>query len=124
MAGKIVAVLTASGKGVIHALPIATGKLTNKNARPVKAGFQTLLPSPPKSDFATMIPNAAPSTVCQTGIVGGKTSARRIPVIIAEPSETVCFFFASKLNKNSKSTAEATLAKIVIRAGIPKITTP
>ena len=107
-----------------HCAPKAEGKLTSKKARPASAGLNTFDPIPPKNPFATMIAKAAPRTVIQIGVVGGKTSARRIPVTIAEQSLILIFCLVASWNRNSKRTQLAVETKIVTSAGIPKITIP
>ena len=121
---RIVAELVASGRGLIQEAPIAAGKLATKKARPVKAGFQTFEPRPPKSCLATMIAKKEPKIVCQRGSVGGNTKANKRPVITAEPSPALCLFFVILLKSHSLATAVATLAQIVSSAGIPKRITP
>ena len=90
---KTVAEEIASAFGCNQVAPISEGKLTNINALPAKAGLKIFAPNPPKKAFATIIAKAEPNIVIQIGVVGGRTKASKIPVIIAEQSfiVTVCF---------------------------------
>ena len=110
-------------KGRIH-VPMAAGKLVNKNARPVSAGLKTFAPIPPKKPLATTMAKIAPKTVIQTGRVGGKTNANINPVTTAERSLILTFCFVAIWKTHSAKTAVATETKIVTKAGIPKRITP
>ena len=81
--------------GCSQVAPSADGKLTNINARPAKAGLNTFAPNPPKNAFATIIAKAEPKIVIQTGVVGGRTNASKIPVTAAEQSFTQIFCFVA-----------------------------
>ena len=92
----------------------------NMKALPVRAGLNTFDPIPPKSPFATTIAMSEPRMTIHRGVVDGITRARRIPDTTAERFDIRILSFVIIWNIASNATHDATAARILISAGIPK----
>ena len=110
------------GSGIIHALVIATGNVTIKNARAKSAGLKILYPMPPISCLPKNMAITAPSIGSEKGTPGGRTKASKSPVRTAEPSLSEIFRPIAFWQSASTAAHETTLTRTSARTRQPKRT--
>src|SRR5690606_4290519 len=72
---------------------IWTGNDMSINTLPTRAGLKMLLPNPPNESLPMPTAARAPIMMIHHGKFEGTLKAKRIPVINAEPSETIGLVF-------------------------------
>ena len=96
----------------MNALPKSlAGQQATRNARPARAGFIKLCPSPPNACLTTIIANIAPNIGTHNGALAGMFIPSKSPVTAAVKSPIFPGLLSNLSIKNSVITADAVAAK-------------